>query len=355
MEDSSCCHTPAPEEDHGHSHSKTDWVFLGSSGIILISIALYFLAGALTKPIPYLYHFTHEMTVLMGQMWWGLLFGVIAVGLIGRMPREALLALLGPPGTTKGIFRATIAGVVLDVCNHGILMIGTKLYQRGASMGQLMAFLIASPWNSLSLTFVLIAMIGLKWTLSLIIISAIIAFITGMIFDSLVKRGTLPPHPAPVEDMPRIPVGAALRMLIPRRRPTPKALLEMFVDGFKESRSVMRWVLLGAILAVLLRTFMPVEMFAQYFGPTLLGITITLLAATVMEICSEGSAPIAADILTRAAAPGNAFAFLMAGVSTDYTEIMAIREATKSWKAAFFLPLITVPQILIVAWIMNGI
>lgn len=318
-------------------------------------MALYFLAGSLIKPIPYLYHFTHEMTVLMGQMWWGLLFGIIAVGLIGRMPREALLALLGPPGTTKGILRATIAGVVLDVCNHGILMIGTKLYQRGASMGQLMAFLIASPWNSLSLTFVLIAMIGLKWTLLLIIISAIIAFITGMIFDMLVKKGSLPPHPAPVENTPQIPVGEALRMLIPNRKPTPKGLWEMVQEGFRDSRSVMRWVLLGAILAVLLRTLMPVEMFAQYFGPTLLGIMITLLAATVMEICSEGSAPIAADILNRAAAPGNAFAFLMAGVSTDYTEIMAIREATKSWKAAFFLPLITVPQILIVAWVMNGL
>ncbi|MFO1243518.1 MAG: permease [Rickettsiales bacterium] len=295
------------------------------------------------------------MTILMAQMWWGLLFGVVAVGFIGRMPREALLALLGQPGTMKGIFRATLAGVVLDVCNHGILMIGTKLYQKGASMGQLMAFLIASPWNSLSLTFVLIAMIGLKWTLSLIIISAVIAFITGMIFDALVRKGTLPPHPDLTEPPIQISVREALRMLLPRRAPTPKAMLDMLVEGFKESRSVMRWVLLGAILAVLLRTFMPIDMFAHYFGPSLLGIMITLLAATVMEICSEGSAPIAADILNRAAAPGNAFAFLMAGVSTDYTEIMAIREATKSWKAALFLPLITVPQILIVAWVMNGL
>jgi uncharacterized membrane protein YraQ (UPF0718 family) len=57
--------------------------------------------------------------------------------------------------------------------------------------------------------------------------------------------------------------------------------------------------------------------------------------------------------MTRAAAPGNAFAFLMAGVSTDYTEILVMREATKSWKIAFFLPLVTVPQIVLLGWLMN--
>ena len=37
---------------------------------------------------------------------------------------------------------------------------------------------------------------------------------------------------------------------------------------------------------------------------------------------SAGSSPIAADLVNRANAPGNGFAFLMAGVATDYTEII---------------------------------
>ena len=49
----------------------------------------------------------------------------------------------------------------------------------------------------------------------------------------------------------------------------------------------------------------------------------------------------------------NSFAFLMAGVSTDYTEIMVLKETTKSWKIALFLPLISLPQIVLVAWVIN--
>jgi uncharacterized membrane protein YraQ (UPF0718 family) len=100
--------------------------------------------------------------------------------------------------------------------------------------------------------------------------------------------------------------------------------------------------------------FLDVDTFQHYFGPTLLGLSATLFFATIIEVCSEGSAPLAGDLLTRANAPGNSFAFLMAGVSTDYTEIMVLKDATRSWKIAFFLPLITLPQILVIAYMVNS-
>ena len=116
---------------------------------------------------------------------------------------------------------------------------------------------------------------------------------------------------------------------------------------------VVRWILFGVLLASLVRAFVSPELFATYFGPTLLGLGVTILVATVLEVCSEGSTPIAADILTRAGAPGNSFAFLMGGVSTDYTEIMILRDTTKSWKVALFLPLITLPQVIFLGWLIN--
>lgn len=84
-----------------------------------------------------------------------------------------------------------------------------------------------------------------------------------------------------------------------------------------------------------------------------MGLGMTLLVATVLEVCSEGATPLAADFMTRASAPGNSFTFLMAGVATDYTEIMSLRETTGSWKVALFLPLITVPQIVLLGIILN--
>jgi len=123
--------------------------------------------------------------------------------------------------------------------------------------------------------------------------------------------------------------------------------------SLNDSKMVLRWIFLGVLLAALLRTFVSPDAFHAYFGPTLAGLGLTVLVATILEVCSEGSAPIAADLMTRAAAPGNSFAFLMSGVATDYTEIMVIRQTTASWKVALALPLISVPQIVLIAWLMN--
>ncbi len=113
------------------------------------------------------------------------------------------------------------------------------------------------------------------------------------------------------------------------------------------SRMVLRWILFGFVLTGAIRAFVPELAFQQYFGPTTAGLLLTLLATTLLEVCSEGSSPIAADLLTRAHAPGNAFVFLMAGAATDYTEIASLRQTTRSWKATLALPLISTPQVLL--------
>jgi len=117
---------------------------------------------------------------------------------------------------------------------------------------------------------------------------------------------------------------------------------------------VLRWLLFGILLATLLRSFVALEDFQAWFGPTALGLLVTLVAATIIEVCSEGSTPIAADLMTRANAPGNSFAFMMTGVSTDYTEVMVIKDTMSSWKIALFLPLVTVPQVVVIAVVLNN-
>jgi uncharacterized membrane protein YraQ (UPF0718 family) len=232
-------------------------------------------------------------------------------------------------------------------------MVGAQLYKKGASLGQTLAFLVASPWNSLSLTIILASLIGWKWMLAFIAASMVIGVVTGWVADLLVKRGVLPANEN-ARDLPEdFRFGASFREGLSKVKPNGENLKAIALGGMKESRMILRWIFFGVILAAAIRAFVPNEIFSQYFGPSLLGLLLTLVATTVIEVCSEGSSPIAADLLTRALAPGNAFAFLMAGAATDYTEVMVLRETTKSWKAALALPLITVPQVLLVAWLLN--
>jgi uncharacterized membrane protein YraQ (UPF0718 family) len=331
---------------------RLDFLFWGTS---LTVAALYVLSFVSSQDLlPWLATMAATTQQMVHSVWWGVLIGFIFVGVLSKIPRNFIMAIFGRGGTVKGLLRATGAGVLLDLCSHGILMVGVRLYERGASLGQVIAFLMASPWNSLSLTLILIGLIGLPWTAAFIALSMIIALITGWIFDRLVVRGVLPPNPHSEQLEEDFNFWPEAKREWAQVHVSGALLREMIVNGARDSKMVLRWLFLGVLLAAALRAFVPADAFGHYFGPTFMGLVLTLILTTVIEVCSEGSAPIAADIFTRAAAPGNAFAFLMAGVATDYTEIMVLKDTTKSWKIALFLPLISVPQILLVGWVVNS-
>lgn len=319
----------------------------------LVAVAAHLLGGDQLAELPRIAVFTHGVTELLSKMWWGLLLGVVAITALSHIPREIVMSALGTKPGLRGLLRAAGAGLLLDLCNHGILMVGAKLYERGASYGQLLTFLIASPWNSLSTTLVLIALIGLPWTLAFVALSLLVALITGMIADTMTARGKLPGNPNRAEVPDDYRPLRELRLLIKGARWDAATIVAALRRGLSESRMVLRWIFFGVVLAALIRAFVDDASFASWFAPTMAGLSLTLIAATLIEVCSEGSSPIAADLMNRAGAPGNSFTFLMAGAATDYTEIMVLKETTRSWKMALFLPAATVPQVLLLGWMLN--
>lgn len=364
VEHMSSCHEP-PKQEESHSccgapvapeapwWRQFDWLLWLSFIGVAVAFGGFYADLHVGAP-DWLNTLITSTVELMNTMWIGIAFGVIALALLSQIPRELVMSALGTNKGKQGILRATLAGLLLDLCNHGILMVGAKLYERGASIGQVMAFLIASPWNSLSLTFIMIALMGWGWTLAFIGLSLVIAIIAGYAFDALVARGTLPNNPYQVAIVDENFSFWKQASASWSKTTVDSTLIKtMLVSGIKDSRMVLRWMLFGVLLASAIRAWVPTDVFSTYFGPTMIGLFFTVVAATIIEVCSEGSTPIAADLLNRAGAPGNSFAFLMTGVSTDYTEIMVIRDVTKSWKIALFLPLLTVPQVLIIAWILN--
>ncbi|MEM8975254.1 MAG: permease [Pseudomonadota bacterium] len=346
-----CCGaSPAPVQQR----RRIDWTLWGSASFVIAGYLGYLVSGS-SETHSALQHFSHGVFEMMNTMWWGILLGIFFVGLLDRVPREVVFTVLGGTSRLGGIVRATGAGLLFDLCNHGILMVGMKLYERGASIGQTAAFLLASPWNSLSITVILIALVGWKFALLFILLSGVIAIVTGYIFDTLVERGRLPDNPArlAIKDE-NLSLRTELRTWLRGVQPSWPGFIDMLRDGLKGSRMVLRWLLFGVVLAASIRALIPADVFADWFGPTLLGVLLTVIAATIIEVCSEGSAPIAADLVSRAGAPGNGFTFLMAGAATDYTEIMSLKDTTGSWKLALMLPVLAVPQTLFIAVLLNA-
>jgi hypothetical protein len=118
------------------------------------------------------------------------------------------------------------------------------------------------------------------------------------------------------------------------------------------SNMVLWWIILGMLLASIAGAYIPVHFFHRFMGPTLLGLFVTLGLATIIEVCSEGSSPLAFEIYRQTGALGNSFVFLMAGVATDYTEI-GLLWTNVGRRTALWLPVIAVPQVVLIGYIAN--
>ena len=326
-------------------------LFMVGIVVIVLLIIGYF--------IPYLNDFFEAFIDYLKLIWWAVLLGFLIGGIIDYfIPREYIEKYLSRH-RKRTIIYAVIFGFLMTACSHGILAIAMELYKKGANTASVVAFLLASPWANLPITVLLFGFFGLK--AAFIMISAlIIAMITGLIYQSLERKGMIEcSHCAMGEDKPVLTDFSIIKDVKRRWKEydfTAKNNIDAIKGTIKGSWSltkmVMWWLLIGMLMASFARAYVPQHLFMEYMGPTFLGLVVTLLFATIIEVCSEGSSPLAFEIFNQTGAFGNSFTFLMAGVATDYTEIGLIWHNIGK-KAALWLPIITVPQILILGYLFN--
>lgn len=277
-------------------------------------------------------------------IWWAVLLGLLIGGVIDYfIPDNFIFKYLGQK-KLAAIFYAVIAGFLMSACSHGILAISMQLYKKGASTSAVMTFLLASPWANLPVTILLFGFFGIK-ALYFILAAMLIAVITGFIFMGLEKAGWIESHRVHAFDTSYQWTAFKNFNLKKATRGTLKGAVDL-------ANMVLWWILIGFILAVVISAYVPTHFFTQFLGPNFWGMVLTLLFATIIEVCSEGSAPIAFEIFNKVGVLGNPFVFLMAGVVTDYTEIGLIWSNIGK-RAALWLPIVTVPQVLLVGYLFN--
>ncbi len=336
MTDQSCCHEP-----------KKKWyqsqVRLSLAGITLLALA--------TTAIPFLFPLRQNLWMYARLVTGYFLLGVLIGGLIDYfIPKETISRYLA--GSQKRIiFRSVFLGFLMSACSHGILAISMALYKKGASVSSVISFLLASPWANMAVTVLLVGLFGWKGIL-MIVLAMLVAVVTGLFFQQLEKRGWVRGNLNTVEARDWKLEARKNKSLFQLLASSFQSLAGIFRSSYDLLEMILGWVTLGVVLAAVIATFVPSDFFYRWLGPTPRGLAATMLGASVIEVCSEGSAPLAFEIYRQTAALGNTFAFLMAGVATDYTELGLIG-SNMGWKTALWLLAVNLPLIFICGLLLN--
>lgn len=277
-------------------------------------------------------------------VWWAVLLGVVVGGVIDYFVPDGFIARLLGQRRAASLLNAILAGFLMSACSHGILAISMQLYKKGASVPSVIAFLLASPWANFPMTVLLFGFFG--WRALWIIGGAMaVALLTGYAFAGLDRLGLI--EPSLREASSDTVVWNRIQHFNAQQ-----SLRGVAAGGLSLANMVVWWIVIGIIAAALIGAYVPAHWFMSYLGPDALGMSLTLLGATILEVCSEGTSPVALEIYDQTGVLGNPFVFLMAGVATDYTEIGLIW-SNVGRRAALWLPLIAVPQILVLGFLFN--
>lgn len=141
-------------------------------------------------------------------------------------------------------------------------MVGAKLYERGASVGQVCAFLIASPWNSLSATLIISALMGWGWMATLLLASLAIALVTGVVVEALERSGRVAPNPNRVDLPADFHVWAEAKAGLRATRFDVTFVRDVARRSVTSSRMLLRWLLFGVVLAGLIQPTVPTDALA---------------------------------------------------------------------------------------------
>lgn len=340
----SCCH-----------ESPKKWVWYKDRLLVtLAGLGLFLFFGTF---VPLLKPFNLAFWHYTRMVWWAIALGLILGGVMDYYIPQTYISKFLAQKRKRTIFYSVGLGFLMSACSHGILALSMELHKKGAGGPAVVSFLLASPWTNLPVTLLLIGFFGMKGIL--IIISAlIVALSTGLIFQKLETLGWIEknPHSVSVEE------DFSVREDIKKRWQAwhfSAAEFQSTIFGISRgvwqlSEMVLWWILIGFTLTGLVAAYVPPSFFHHFLGPSFSGLLGTLFFAIILEVCSEGTAPLAFEIYRQTGAFGNGFVFLMAGVATDYTEIGLIW-TNLGKKTAFWMIGICVPQILFLGWIFNAL
>ncbi len=336
------------EKDPGCCHPAKTTIFRNKLFLVAI-IPISFIVGSYFVPI--FTPFAREFLMYGKKIWIAIALGLLLGGVIDYyIPREYISKILArrSPAT---IFNAVSIGFLMSACSHGILALSIQLHKKGASNPAVVSFLLASPWANLTITFMLVGFFGLKG-LFIILAAIIVAVNTGFIYMFLEKRNLIERNKNTVSVAEDFSIFKDILQRAKKYKFSFADIRGIITGTFALSDMVLWWIILGITFASLAGAYIPAHFFHKFMGPTIVGLSVTLLLATVIEVCSEGSSPLAFEIYRQTHALGNSFVFLMAGVATDYTEI-GLLWSNVGRRVALWLPIVTVPQIVILGYIFN--
>jgi uncharacterized membrane protein YraQ (UPF0718 family) len=309
-----------------------------------------------------------------------LIVGFLLSGLIHEfVPAKLVERHLGGKGI-KPIIYSTLAGTLLPICCIGSLPIALSLHQKGARLGPVLAFLVATPATSITALLVCYGLLGIKFTVFIFFAVILLGLLMG-VMGNLIKF-------SPPEDFTNptccqekeltidpicetsVDMNKGLKaecqgeyyyfcsdhcQEIFEKEPEKYINTKSYIKDIRDRlSSVFKYVFtdmvkkigpeifLGLVLAALVSTISPVGEFVGNHFSGGLGYLFSLVFGLAMYICSTASVPLVHAFISQGMNTGAGMVLLIAGPVTSWGTLLVLRKSFGGKTLILYLTIISI-------------
>ncbi len=223
------------------------------------------------------------------------------------VPVNALERLAGLPRPLQ-LPAAALAGVAFPICECGSVPVARRLAARGLTPSAAVTFMLAAPVLNpvvIASTFVAYRARSSLWTMVIgrFALGMLVAVVVGWVVGSRSKDEVLRPR------------SDEARAVLVEPGPPEARWRRFFFHTGSDFLFMGRYLLIGAAAAAMVQTFLPASFVSTVAGTPVLDIAVMMGLATVLSLCSESDAFVAASFVQFG--PGAQLAFLVSGPMID--------------------------------------
>lgn len=222
----------------------------------------------------------------------------------------------------RGILYATLVGTVAPVCCWGSLPIAVSLHKRGASLGPVLALLVATPATSITALIMTWRFFGLHFAVYLFFAVIVMGIVTGLAGDLLRVK------PREREEEPACPACTDASCC-------PEHAPKSFGTRFKSvltyayvemPREIGVEMLVGVVLAAFVSVIAPVGTLMRNYLGGFRAYIFAVVFGIVMYMCATMSVPLVDAFVKQGFAAGAGMTLLLVGPVTSYGTILVLRK-----------------------------
>lgn len=289
-------------------------------------------------------HFIHVFLHYSYEVLPALAIGFLISGLVHEMiPEDMVLKYLGKRGIVPILF-STLIGTLLPVCCWGSLPIAISFYKKGAKLGPVLAFLVATPATSISALLVAYSVLGPAFAVYIffaVIIMGVAMGLAGNMLNVEAKNigGTISCSHCKTD-----PEHVHLHVKKTIRAHLLAALKYACIDLPKE---IGPELLLGLVLAAVVATFMPIGHLIKMYLGGWFGYAFSVTFGIITYICSTAHVPLVDSLIKQGMNLGAGMTMLLIGPVTSYGTIFVLAKEYGGKVVMVFLLLLTVTSVLL--------